>query len=104
MDQVLGRLPRADNPNVLVGFDTSDDAGVYRLTPECGLVQTVDMLQQADPTRKIFCINPNLVSLQKVTETTVNWIKKKPARLDEDAYKLVTESLHANYPCDSPNI
>ena len=69
-----------------------------------GLVQTVDMLQQADPTRKIFCINPNLVSLQKVTETTVNWIKKKPARLDEDAYKLVTESLHANYPCDSPNI
>ncbi len=30
------------NPNVLVGFDTSDDAGVYRLSPECALVQTVD--------------------------------------------------------------
>ncbi len=28
--------------NVLVGFDTSDDAGVYRLSPECALVQTVD--------------------------------------------------------------
>jgi selenide,water dikinase len=28
--------------NVLVGFDTADDAGVYRLTPECALVQTVD--------------------------------------------------------------
>ncbi len=28
--------------NVLVGFETSDDAGVYRLTPECALVQTVD--------------------------------------------------------------
>jgi selenide,water dikinase len=27
---------------VLVGFDTSDDAGVYKLTPECALVQTVD--------------------------------------------------------------
>jgi len=27
---------------VLVGFDTSDDAGVYRLTPELALVQTVD--------------------------------------------------------------
>ncbi len=38
----MGRLPRAANPNVLVGFDTSDDAGVYRLTPECALVQTVD--------------------------------------------------------------
>ena len=30
------------NPNLLVGFDTSDDAGVYQLTPEIALVQTVD--------------------------------------------------------------
>lgn len=30
------------NENVLVGFDTADDAGVYRLTPELALVQTVD--------------------------------------------------------------
>jgi selenide,water dikinase len=42
LDQVLGRIPRAPNQNVLVGFETSDDAGVYRLTPECALVQTVD--------------------------------------------------------------
>jgi len=27
---------------VLVGFDTADDAGVFKLTPECALVQTVD--------------------------------------------------------------
>lgn len=27
---------------MLVGFDTSDDAGVYQLTPEVALVQTVD--------------------------------------------------------------
>jgi len=39
---VLGRLPRVPNQNVLIGFETSDDAGVYRLTPECALVQTVD--------------------------------------------------------------
>ena len=39
---MLATLPRVHNPNVLVGFDTSDDAGVYRLTPECALVQTVD--------------------------------------------------------------
>jgi len=30
------------NSHVLVGFETSDDAGVYELTPECALVQTVD--------------------------------------------------------------
>ena len=27
---------------MLVGFDHADDAGVYRLTPETALVQTVD--------------------------------------------------------------
>jgi selenide,water dikinase len=42
LDQVLSRIPRWANENVLVGFDTSDDAGVYKLTPECALVQTVD--------------------------------------------------------------
>lgn len=39
---MLARIPRVANSNVLVGFDTSDDAGVYKLTPECALVQTVD--------------------------------------------------------------
>lgn len=39
---MLSRLPRANNPNVLVGFHTADDAGVYRLSPTLALVQTVD--------------------------------------------------------------
>lgn len=42
MDTVLPGIPRLSDPNVLVGFDTADDAGVYRLSPECALVQTVD--------------------------------------------------------------
>jgi selenide, water dikinase len=39
---VLGKLARQQDPNVLVGFDHADDAGVYRLTDETALVQTVD--------------------------------------------------------------
>lgn len=35
-------MPRIADPNVLVGFDTADDAGVYRLSDELALVQTVD--------------------------------------------------------------
>ena len=42
LDSVLRRLPRPIDPNVLVGFDTNDDAGVYLLSPEMALVQTVD--------------------------------------------------------------
>jgi selenide, water dikinase len=35
-------LPRAADPNLLVGAETSDDAGVYRLREDLALVQTVD--------------------------------------------------------------
>jgi selenide, water dikinase len=42
LDKVLGKLARQHDPNVLVGFDHADDAGVYQLTPELALVQTVD--------------------------------------------------------------
>jgi selenide,water dikinase len=42
LDKVLSGLPRENNPNVLVGYDTADDAGVYRLSEDLALVQTVD--------------------------------------------------------------
>lgn len=41
---MLRRLPRPSDPNLLVGFETSDDAGVYRLSDDLALVQTVDFL------------------------------------------------------------
>ena len=39
---MLGKLARQHDPNVLVGFDHADDAGVYLISPEQALVQTVD--------------------------------------------------------------
>lgn len=42
MDALLGKLPPAKDPNVLVGFDHADDAGVYQVAPDLALVQTVD--------------------------------------------------------------
>ena len=39
---VLSRLPKQADPNLLVGFDTSDDAGIYQIAPNLALVQTVD--------------------------------------------------------------
>lgn len=40
--QVLSKLPVQSNENVIVGFDTSDDAGVFRLSDDVALVQTLD--------------------------------------------------------------
>src|SRR5579864_6842518 len=42
LDTVLRRLPQQVDANVLVGFETSDDAGVYRLSAGLALVQTLD--------------------------------------------------------------
>jgi selenide,water dikinase len=39
---VLSKLPGQSDPNLLVGFETSDDAGIYRIAPDLALVQTVD--------------------------------------------------------------
>ncbi len=39
---MLRNLPRVDDPNLLVGTETHDDAGVYLVTSEVALVQTID--------------------------------------------------------------
>ena len=39
---MLGKLARQQDPNVLVGFDKADDAGVYKISSTQALVQTVD--------------------------------------------------------------
>ncbi|MEB3100289.1 selenide, water dikinase SelD [Ferviditalea candida] len=43
LHQVLRNLPAGEpNPNLLVGLDTNDDAGVFKLNDDLALVQTVD--------------------------------------------------------------
>lgn len=39
---MLGGLQIPEDPNLIVGIETADDAGVYRLSPDLALVQTVD--------------------------------------------------------------
>jgi selenide,water dikinase len=38
----LRSLPKVVDPNLLVGTETHDDAGVYRLTEDLAIVQTID--------------------------------------------------------------
>jgi selenide,water dikinase len=44
LKKLLASLPNNIDKNVLVGFDTSDDAGVYQLSAEQALVYTVDFI------------------------------------------------------------
>jgi selenide,water dikinase len=40
--QVLSKLPKQINEKVIVGYENSDDAGIFRLNDEISLVQTLD--------------------------------------------------------------
>jgi selenide,water dikinase len=40
--QVLHELPKFNNADMIVGTETGDDAGVYRLRPDLAIVNTVD--------------------------------------------------------------
>ena len=44
MEKALLPLPLEKSPNLLVGMETADDAGVYQLTDQMALVQTVDFI------------------------------------------------------------
>jgi selenide,water dikinase len=42
LQQILHGLPRFDHPDVIVGTETNDDAGVFRLRDDLAIVNTVD--------------------------------------------------------------
>ncbi len=69
-----------------------------------GLVQTLAALQEMEPGNKLFCIDPNMIGLEEVTDNVTKWMEKVPERLNEDAYILATQALHESYPCASNNI
>jgi selenide,water dikinase len=41
---MLAKLPTNQDPNLLVGYETNDDAGVYRLTDEIAIITTADFI------------------------------------------------------------
>ena len=42
LSKVLGRLPKFSDPDLLVGFETSDDAAVCRISDDTAVIQTLD--------------------------------------------------------------
>jgi selenide,water dikinase len=41
---LLANLPKNIDPNLLVGYETSDDGGVYRLTDDLAIIMTADFI------------------------------------------------------------
>lgn len=45
LSKLLSSFPRTDNKNLLVGFENTDDACVYKISDSLALVQTLDFFQ-----------------------------------------------------------
>jgi len=41
---MLAKLPANQDPNLLVGYETNDDAGIYRLSDEIAIITTADFI------------------------------------------------------------
>ena len=47
LSRILERIPRgAEDPDLLIGYDSHDDAAVYRLTDDLAFVQTLDFFRR----------------------------------------------------------
>lgn len=44
LQEILKRLPAITDPSVLVGFNTGDDAAVYRIAADLAIIQTLDYI------------------------------------------------------------
>lgn len=42
LTRVLEQIPKNEDENLLIGYDSSDDGAVYRLTDDLAIVQTLD--------------------------------------------------------------
>src|SRR5262249_25337854 len=86
--QVLRHLPAVNDPNLIVGTETHDDAGVYRLTDEIALVQTLDFFPPVvdDPFvyGQIAAANPlsDVYAMAGMPKTALNLVGYPDDKLD----------------------
>ena len=52
--ELLAGLPQNVDPNLLVGYETSDDSAVYRLTDEMAVVSTADIITPPVDDARVF--------------------------------------------------
>lgn len=90
-------MPRIDSPDLIVGIDSMDDAGVFRLSEDCALVQTVDFFAPAvnDPLVSGRIVAANCMSdiwaMGGRPVTAMNLLAFPVAKLPVEAVSLLLE-------------
>ncbi len=69
-----------------------------------GYIQTVLLLQQAEQSPPIFCINPRVTPIEEATDNMIAYLRNQSSRSNEPAQQIVLEGLNKNYPCATNKI
>ena len=56
LSQILQGIPTVKDENLLVGYDTSDDAAVYKVSDDLAIVQTLDFFPPIVDDPYMFCL------------------------------------------------
>lgn len=86
----MQKLPRYITPNLLVGLENMDDAGVYRITDDIALVQTVDffypMVNDPRMNGRIAAANSlsDIWAMGATAHTAMNVLAYPPGLIDAD--------------------
>ena len=67
-------------------------------------IQTLLMLQQAEQSPPIFCINPRVTPIEEATDNMIAFLRSQSSRSNEAAQQIVLEGLNKMYPCPGNNI
>ena len=67
-------------------------------------IQTLLMLQQAEQSPPIFCINPRVTPIEEATDNMIAFLRSQASRSNEAAQQIVLEGLNKMYPCSGNNL
>ena len=67
-------------------------------------IQTLLMLQQAEQSPPIFCINPRVTPIEEATDNMIAFLRSQSSRSNEAAQQIALEGLNKMYPCPGNNI
>ena len=82
------QLPKFDDPNLLVGFDTSDDAAVYKIDDNTALIQTA--LGKIGCRYRMGAVGPNVFDCSSFTRWVYRQNGKSLPRTASAQYSSTT--------------
>lgn len=68
-----------------------------------GVFRTIDRVQEARPSARMFCMPPNPPTRVQAISAFVEWAKARPDELQKQSTEGIADYLAATYPCPTEN-